>query len=392
MTHKQGFRIRIYPNKEQTTLLWKHVGCCRWLWNQMIDIYEYNYSIGGKFISNFDMINMVPYFKSEEEYEWLKEVSSQSLNIICSDLATAYDRFYKGISNLPKYKSRQKSKPSFPARSNEFYLIDKKTLHIEKIGALRYKTDRRLPIGRKSCKFWNVRVIYDNGKWFVGFVIEREDIAPTLTENLMGIDLGIKELAVVANGESDEGHLVFPNINKSKQIRDLKSKIVHTQRTISRKYEANKQGNKYVKTKNIEKEEAKLRRLWRRIANIRDNYINQITHKLVELHPKRVVMEDLNIKGMMKNKHLAKPIGEMCWYEFRRQMQYKCEWNGIEFVLADRWYPSSKICSGCGNKLKTLKLSDRTYVCPVCGLTIDRDYNAAINLSRYEEHEEASQS
>lgn len=196
----------------------------------------------------------------------------------------------------------------------------------------------------------------------------------------MGIDLGVKELAVVA---FDEESLVFHNINKSKKMKNLSKKLKHLQRGISRKYEDNRVGQKYKKTNNIMKEEMKLRKMHARIVNIRNNYIHQTTHSLVSLLPKRVVMEDLNVRGLMKNKHLSKAIQEQSFYEFIRQMKYKCEWRGIEFVQADRFYPSSKTCSTCGHVKSDLKLKDRTYICNECGTVIDRDYNAAVNLSRY---------
>ena len=166
-------------------------------------------------------------------------------------------------------------------------------------------------------------------------------------------------------------------------MRSLEAKKLHLQRSISRKYEANRVGRKYMKTNNIAREEEKLRKIYSKQSNIRNNYIHQCTHHLVSLLPRRVVMEDLNVSGMMKNHHLAKSIQQQCFYEIRRQMQYKCEWNGIEFILADRFYPSSKTCSRCGCIHSGLKLKDRIFVCPECGLTIDRDYQAALNLMRY---------
>lgn len=193
----------------------------------------------------------------------------------------------------------------------------------------------------------------------------------------MGIDLGVKELAVVSY---DGQPLVFHNINKSKRVRNLKSKLKHLQRKVSRKYHTNKSWNK---TKNIEKVERQIKEIQYRLSNIRNNYIHQTTHTLVSLNPIRVVMEDLNITGMMKNRHLSKAIQEQCMYEFIRQMKYKCEWRGIEFVQVDRFYPSSKTCSHCGSVKHDLKLSDRKFVCSECGLEIDRDYNAAINLMKY---------
>lgn len=210
--------------------------------------------------------------------------------------------------------------------------------------------------------------------------MECENQTLKLTDKSMGIDLGVKDLAVAEfNGHA----LIFHNINKSKRMRLLKRRLTRLQRSISRKYEQNKVGNKHVKTNNIVREETKLRKLYARISNIRGNYIHQTTHSLASLLPYRVVMEDLNVSDMMKNKHLSKAIAEQCFHEFIRQMQYKCEWNGIEFVQVDRFYPSSKTCSECGTINQSLKLSDRVYVCDACGLTIDRDYNAAVNLSRY---------
>ena len=196
----------------------------------------------------------------------------------------------------------------------------------------------------------------------------------------MGIDLGVKETAIVAFGNEK---IIFHNINKSKKVQDLIKKKKRLQRSVSRKYEMNKQGNKYIKTKNIIKEEEKIRKIWHRLNGIRQNYNHQMTAKLVNLLPAQIVVEDLNVAGMMKNKHLAKAIQEQSFYEIIRQIEYKCKFNNIPFYKADRFYPSSKTCSNCGNIKKDLKLSDRTYVCPECGLVIDRDYNAALNLQRY---------
>ena len=252
-------------------------------------------------------------------------------------------------------------------------------MNVEKLGNVKYKADFDFPIGR-GFKFINTCIRYKNQKWMLSFGMECENQAPCLTDKKVGIDLGIKELAIVA---IDDEQLVFHNINKSKKMRTLNRQLKHTQRAISRKYQANKVGNKFVKTRNIERLEDKLRRLHARISDIRENYIHQTTHKIVSMLPNRVTMEDLNVSGMMKNRHLSKAISEQCFHEFIRQMRYKCEWNCIEFVQADRFYPSSKTCSHCGCIKHDLKLSDRTFVCNDCGFTIDRDYNAAINLMRY---------
>ena len=376
----KSYKIRLYPTREQEQLMWKHVGSCRFIWNWMLAKQEELYKQGDKHLSAFDMINLLTPLKKQEEYLWLKEVSNTSLKDICRDLDKAYKMFFKKTSGFPKFKSRKKSKPNFPIRTDTLYFKDDKVLSIEKIGKVRYKTDFVFEYGRNACKLTNARISYINGKWMLSFGMECENQVQELNDISMGIDLGVKDLAIVEyNGEP----LVFHNINKSKQMRNISKKLKHLQRSISRKYEANRDGKKYNKTKNIEKQDERLRKLRARQSNIRRNYIQQTTHKLVSLLPKRIVMEDLNVQGMMKNRHLSKAVQEQCFYEFIRQMEYKCAWNGIELVKADRFYPSSKTCSGCGCIKKDLKLSDRTYHCSDCGLVIDRDYNAAVNLSRY---------
>ena len=234
------------------------------------------------------------------------------------------------------------------------------------------------------CKFSNPRICYENNKWILSFGIECNNQAFELNDFSIGIDLGIKETAVVS---FEDKSLIFKNINKTKRVKNLKRKLKHLQRKVSRKYHTNNKNNtyecKWFKSNNILKTEEQIRKIYAKISNIRKNYNHQTTHKLVSLLPKRVVMEDLNISGMMKNRHLSKAIQEQCFYEFIRQMKYKCEWLGIEFIQADRFYPSSKTCNHCGNIKKDLKLSDRTYICEHCGFTIDRDLNAAMNLANY---------
>lgn len=376
----KGYKIRIFPTEEQERKMLQHIGCCRFIWNYMLDIQEKTHDNKEKYLSAFDMMNLLTPLKKDGEHDWLYEVSNKSLQRTCRDLHDSFKNFFNKISGHPKFKSKKRDKPSYPINSEDFYFKDYKFLNIEKVGKVKYKTDFRFVIGKGVGKYYNVRVSNKNGKWFVAFGIECENQVHQLTNMPMGIDLGIKDLAVV---EYNNKQIVFNNINKSKKMKILKNKLTHVNRSISRKYEQNKQGNKFIKTNNIIKEENKLRMLYAKISNIRHNYIHQTTHKLISLLPNRVVMEDLNVSGMIKNRHLSRAISEQCFYEFIRHMKYKCEWNGIEFVQADRYFPSSKTCSGCGCIKSNLKLSDRTYACNECGLVIDRDYNAAINLSRY---------
>lgn len=375
----KGYKIRIYPTKKQEQLMWKHVNACRYIWNYMLAYQNENYKNGEKYISAFGMMKLLTPLKNDGEHDWLYEVSNHSLQTECKDLNEAFQAFFKKLSGYPKFKSRKRSKPNYPLRSDSIWFDKNSVVHIAKLGTVKYKSDFTFSIG-KGITFCNPRISYKNGKWMLSFALECENQASELNDYSMGIDLGVKETATVAYGDKT---IVYHNINKSKKMRDLEQRIKHLQRSISRKYEANKQGNKFIKTKNIEREEDKLRKLYARQSNIRNNYIHQMTSDLIELKPSRIVMEDLNVKGMLKNKHLSKLIGEQCFYEIIRQMEYKCEWNGIEFIQVDRFYPSSKTCCKCGNIKHDLKLKDRTFICPVCGNKIDRDLNAAINLMRY---------
>lgn len=373
----KSFKIRIYPTKEQKALMWQHIGCCRFIWNHMLKEQERLYETGEKHLSAFDMINLIKPLKNDGEHEWLYNVSNRSMTTTCQDLDKAYQSFFRKQSGFPKFKSRKRSKPNFPIRETMYFKDGKVT--VEKLGKMKYKTDFELPQGR-GAKFSNPRISFVNGKWMLSFGMECENQAPELTDKKVGIDLGVKDLAVIA---IDDESVVFHNINKSQKVRKLKRKLIHLQRSISRKYETNKVGNQFIKTNNIIRQEMQLRRLYARLSNIRNNYIHQCTHYIISKLPCRVVMEDLNVQGMMKNRHLSKAIQEQCFYEFIRQMKYKCEWNGIEFIQVDRFYPSSKTCSNCGCVKHDLKLRDRTYVCNECGFTVDRDFNAAINLMRY---------
>ena len=375
----KSYKIRLYPTKEQEALMWKHIGACRYIWNYMLAYQQEQYVNGEKHLSAFDMIKLLTPLKKDGEHEWLCEVSNASLGVVCRDLDKAYKGFFKKIARFPKFKSRKRSKKTYPVKDDRIYFINSKLMHIEKVGKIKYKTDFDLPQGRGH-KFTNPRISNVNGKWMLSFGMECENQAPVLTDISMGIDLGVKDLAIA---EFNGTKITYRNINKTSKMKRLEKQRRHLERSISRKYEQNRRGNTFVKTNNIMRSEERLKKMYARMTNIRTNYIHQTTHDLVSLLPKRVVMEDLNVIGMMKNRHLSKAIQEQRFAEFIRQMQYKCEWNGIEFVQVGRFYPSSKTCSCCGAIKHDLRLRDRVYVCAECGAEIDRDYNAAINLSRY---------
>ena len=380
MEYIKGYKIRIFPTKEQERKLWQHIGACRFIWNYMLNDQEERYKNGDTCVTAYNLMRRLKPLKNDGEHDWLYEVSNRSLQKVCNDLAYAYKRYFKGLAKHPKFKSKKKTKPAYPISADYFYFKDDKFLNIEKVGKVKYKTDFQFDFGLDTKKYKNARVSYKNGKWFVSFAVAFESQERELSDVSMGIDLGVKDLAIVEfNGEQ----ITFHNINKSKKVRLLEKESRRLQRSISRKYEQNKQGNTFIETNNIMKEKAKLRKIYARLTNIRENYIHQITNSLVSMAPKRVVMETLSISGMMKNRHLSKAVGDQNLFKFIRWMKYKCEWNGIEFVQADRFFPSSKLCSNCGCVKHDLKLKDRVYVCDDCGFVIDRDYNAAINLSRY---------
>ena len=371
----KSIKIRLSPTKEQEELMFQSVGIARFAYNWGLSKWEEMYKEGIKPSKAKIRKEFNNSIRKNDDFKWLYNVSGQITAQAFADLEDAYKNFFDGLAQRPKFKNKKKSKKSFYVRYDRI-TFKKNSVHIEKIGKVKYSSNCKIP---KLDKYTNPRCHFDGKYWYLTFGFEHGESQASLNEDLsIGIDLGISHLAIV-------NHLDKPikNINKSKEVRRLKKKLKRLQRQVSRKYEMNKKGSKFVKTNNIIKLERQIKLFHRRLNNIRNNHIHQATSKIIKLNPYRVVMEDLNVSGMMKNKHLAEKIAEQKFYEFKRQMKYKCEFNKIEFFEADRWYPSSKACSCCKNIKKDLKLSDRTYICNECGLVIDRDKNASINLGNY---------
>ena len=366
-------KVRLYPSEIQEKKLWQSVGTARFIYNWTLSKQEENYKNGGKFISDVILRKELTKLK-KNELNWLNEVSNNVAKQAVKDACNAYKRFFNRLSDKPRFKSRKKSKKSFYNDNIKLKVKENRLVNIEKVGWI--KTNEQLPIG---VKYSNPRISYDNKYWYISVGIEQEQIKEDLTDVSLGIDLGLKNLAICSDGT------VFKNINKSNVVRKIEKRLKRLQRQVSRKYEQNKKGKEYVKTKNIIKFEKQIQQVHRRLANIRNNYLHKTTTSIVKTKPYRVVIEDLNVKGMMKNKHLSDAIRKQGFYEFKRQLEYKCKFIGIELVVADRFYPSSKTCSQCGKVKKDLKLSDRIYKCD-CGFTIDRDLNASINLKNAKEY------
>ena len=363
-------KVRLYPTKNQEENLWKSVGTARFIYNWTLARQEENYKNGGKFISDGVLRKELTQLK-KSELSWLNEVSNNVAKQSVKDACNAYKRFFFKLSDRPKFKSKRKSKKSFYNDNVALRVKENKLVKIEKIEWI--KTNEQIPVG---VKYSNPRISYDNKYWYISVGIEQEEIQEELTDISLGIDLGLKDLAICSDGR------VYKNINKSHVVRKIEKRLKRLQRQVSRKYEFNRVGKEYIKTNNIIKLEKQVQQVHRRLANIRNNYLHQTTTSIVKTKPYRVVIEDLNVKGMMKNKHLSDAIRKQGFYEFKRQLEYKCKFRGIELVIADRFYPSSKTCSQCGEIKKDLKLKDRVYKCG-CGLSIDRDLNASINLSKY---------
>ena len=380
----KSIKIMLIPNNKQKTRLLQCCGVSRFAYNWALGRQQENYKNGGKFISDNDLRKEFTRLKKLDEYSWLNSYSNDITKQAIKDACNSYRKFFKGHSRFPKFKSKKKSRPSFYVDGFKIKFTDS-NVKLEKLSTSTKKNKTKLNWVRLAekgrvpldCKYYNPRVTFDGINFWISVGIEVEDNLETPTNDGIGIDLGIKDLAICSNGNK------YKNINKTREIKRLKKKKRRLQRQISRKYLMNKKGESYRKTSNIIKREKELLKLNHRLTNIRQNYLHQTTTEIIKRKPSFIALEDLNVKGMMKNKHLAKAIQEQCFYEFKRIITYKATWNNIDIIEVPKFYPSSKTCSECGNIKKDLKLSDREYVCEECGCIIDRDYNASVNLMKY---------
>ena len=360
--------------------MFQFCGAKRFAYNWTLAKQQENYKNGGKFISDNELRKQFTQLKKQEEYKWLYSISNDVTKQAIKDACMSYKRFFKGQSKFPKFKTKRTDRPSFYVDNVKIKFTD---THVklenisssrkgnkQKLNWIRLCEKNKIPI---DCKYINPHVVYNGINWFICVGIEVEDSQELPTNNGVGIDLGIKDLAVCSDGNT------YKNINKTQKIKKLEKRKRRLQRSISRKYLNNKKGDSYCKTSNIIKGEKELLKLNKRLTHIRDNYLHQVTSEIVKRKPSFITIEDLNVKGMMKNKHLSKAIQQQKLYEFRRQLEYKCKWNNIELRIVDRFYPSSKLCHNCGCIKSDLKLSDRVYICS-CGYIEDRDYNASLNL------------
>ena len=382
----KSFKVMLVPNNRQRTRLFQFAGTARFAYNWALHKECKAYAADERFISNNDLRKEFTMLRNSSEYLWLSTISNNVTKQAIRDCVDAYTRFFKGLSKRPRFKSKRRGDFSFYQATDKIR-ITMTHVKLEAIAMSRRKNRKclnwirlaehgRIPIG---VKYFNPRITFDGLNWWLSVAVELEPekTSDPFTETV-GIDLGIKNFAVYSDGTT------YRNINKSRTIRLLKKKKRRLQRSIARKYEMNNtKGGRYSKTRNIKRSERKLLKINHRLANIRQNYRHQITSELIKRKPSVIVLEDLNVRGMMSNRHLAKAVQEQGFYEFRRQIEYKAKWARITVIIADRFYPSSKTCTACGHVKKNLRLSERVYHCEVCGNEIDRDLQAAINLKRY---------
>ncbi|SKA76388.1 putative transposase [Caloramator quimbayensis] len=386
------YKVMLLPNNKQKTKLFECAGVARWAYNWALEQQQVNYKNGGKFLDDRVLRKRLTELKHKEEYKWLNDYSNNITKQAIKDAYIAYKNFFEGRTKFPKFKSKKRSKLSFYQDTDKVVITDTH-VKLEKLTSSKKKNKQklnwvklaevgRIPIG-KGVKYSNPRVTFDGLNWWLSIGVEENSKQDNIQYSEgIGIDLGVKDLAIVSTGQK------FKNINKSSKVKKLEKKLKRLQRKLSKKYELNKiqiEGGeyRYRKTKNIKKLEFLVLKVQRRLKNIRHNYIHQITTSLVRTKPEYVVMESLNTCGMLKNRKLSKAIQEQAFHEFKRQMEYKCALSGIKFILADRFYLSSKTCSRCGNVKDNLSLSERVFICEGCGYEIDRDLNASINLKNY---------
>jgi putative transposase len=384
-------KVRLYPTKAQVEKLKQFCGTNRWAYNHFLkrnkEEYETHRALfleyhgveyskeNAKMLgerpfhySDYDCKKELTILKKLKEYSWLNDMDSHIPAYAMANAKKAFDNFYAGRAKFPKRKLKKDYRDGYQFDSYRFKLYKPREVLIPKIGKM--LTQESIV---KQTKYINPTVSFDGVNWWLSFGCEQETELPTLTNEVIGIDLGIKELAVCSDGK------VYKNINKTKRVKQLKKRYKRQQRNLSRQITKARQAKTKL-GKNFEKNKRDLNRTQIKLNNIRNNHLHQVTTEIVKKLPRTIVMEDLNVSGMVKNRHLSKAIAEQSFYKFRQMIEYKAKNRGIQLIFADKFYPSSKICSCCRHKKLKLSLSERTYVCEECGFKIDRDLNAALNL------------
>ena len=386
MTKKllKSYKTEIKPTPEQTQIINRTIGVCRYVYNFYLAHNKEIYKTEKRFVSgmNFSKWLNNEFISNNPDFHWIKEVSSKSVKQSIMNAERAFKNFFKGKSRFPKFKKKAKSDVKM-----YFVKTDAKTViqcerhrvKIPTLGWVRLKEKGYIPTNPNTHIIKSGAVSYKAGRYYVSVLVEEQERQKSVLNDFgAGIDLGIKDFAICSDGK------IYKNINKGSQIRKLKKKLRREQCSLSRKCESykklNKNGKGEATRQNIQKQKLKVQKLHHRLDSIRTDYINKVISELVKTKPMWIAIEDLNVSGMMKNRHLSKAVAQQKFFEFRTKLLAKCNGYGIELRLVNRFYPSSKTCHCCGNIKSDLKLSDRVYHCDKCGYTEDRDYNASLNL------------
>ena len=381
----KSFKTEINPSEEQKARIRKTIGTCRFIYNFYLAHNKELYDNGEKFMSSsrFRVWLNNEYLPQHPEYSWIKEAYSKAVTQSVNNGQTAFTRFFHHESDFPKFKKKSRSdvKMYFVKNNPKDCLCERHRIKIPSLGWVRIKEKGYIPTTKDGYVIKSGSVSMKADRFYVSVLV---DIPESKTANNssnegIGIDLGLKDFAVVSNGKT------YKNINKTARIKELEKQLIREQRSLSRKYENLKKGGTTQRA-NIQKQKLKVQKLHHKLDNIRTDYINKTIAEIVKTKPSYITMEDLNVRGMMKNRHLSKAVASQKFYEFKVKLQAKCNEKGIELRVADRWYPSSKLCHRCGSIKKDLKLSDRIYKCS-CGYIEDRDFNAALNLKDAETYE-----
>ncbi|OOM16306.1 RNA-guided endonuclease InsQ/TnpB family protein [Clostridium saccharobutylicum] len=385
---KKAYKIEIRPIEKQIIKINQTIGVSRFIYNFYIAHNKEVYENEKKFVSGMDFSKWLnnEYIPNNEDKQWIKEVSSKATKQAIMNGEKAFNRFFKGESCFPKFKKKknQDVKAYFPKNNKTDWTIERHRIKVPTLGWIRLKEFGYIQVN-SIVKSGTISQKAD--RYYVSILVE-EDVGinhKSYSEGI-GVDLGLKDFATCNNG------LTKKNINKTKNVKKVEKKLIREQRKLSRKYESLKLRNKNdkgeVTRQNIQKQVVMVQKLHQRLTNIRTDYINKTVNELIKQKPNFITIEDLNVKGMMKNKHLAKAVAKQKFYEFRTKLISKAKQNGIEIRIVDRFFPSSKTCSRCGAYKKDLKLSDRIYNCS-CGLSINRDLNASINLANAKKYKMA---
>ena len=373
----KSFKTEINPTEEQKARIRRTIGTCRYVYNFYLGHNKALHDNGEKFMTgkSFSLWLNNEYIPDNPDKTWIREVYSKAVKKSIEDGCTAFTRFFKHQSDFPKFKKKGKSdvKMYFVRNNPKDCQCERHRLKIPTLGWVRIKEKGYIPTTKDGYMIRSGTVSVKAGRFYVSVLVEIPDINIDNNSNEgIGIDLGLKDFAIVSNGKT------YRNINKSAGLKKLEKQLIREQRSLSRKYENLKKGESTQRA-NIQKQRLKVQKLHHKMDNIRTNHINKTIAEIVKTKPSYITIEDLNVKGMMKNRCLSKAVASQKFYEFRTRLKAKCDENGIELRVADRFYPSSKTCHHCGSVKKNLKLSDRIYRCE-CGYVVDRDLNAALNL------------